>query len=153
MIQEKFMETKKFAILQTYFKDVSYESPYFLDLVNKTQSGKKPEVKFHLELQAFKGENNHFEVVMTVNINIDIQEKTYIKVELKYASLVQVFGEEVDEQAVFVEAPAQVYPELRPFVTHLLQMGGATTGFRLPVIDFAQLYKDRVQKTEVTEGN
>ncbi len=147
------MVNQKYVIVQTYLKDASFENPLFLDLAQKTSAGEKPEVKFNLEVHARAGNDRHFEVTISITLGVVSQEKEYVKCDLKFAALVKVDNEEGEERILFVDVPHQVYPDLRPFVAQIFQMGGVNTSFKLPIIDFEKIFEDRKKNEQEQKAN
>lgn len=139
------IEKPKYTIAQTYVKDVSFENPFFLDMMNKVQE-EKPDIKFNLEVKVNQGDAVRFEVVIIVKLDVIIAEKAYIQSEIVYAALVQL-AEGVDQQEVlFVDIPHQIYPEIRPLVSQLFQLASAMSAFKLPIVDFKSLYERRLKE-------
>ena len=145
------MEKKpKYAIAQTYVKDVSFENPFFIDLMNKTQES-KPDIRFNLEVKINQGDEEHYEVVLIVKVDVVVNEKAYIQSEVTFAALAKVAEGVEKTEVLFVDIPHQIYPEVRPIMTHLFSMASALSAFKLPIVDFRSLYEKRMQERAEAE--
>ena len=147
----KEVEKPKFMIAQAYVKDVSFENPFFLEMMKKSQES-KPDIKFNLEVKVNQGDDAHFEVVLIVKLEVIIAEKSYIQSEIVYGALAQL-SEGVNQQEVlFVDVPHQIYPEIRPLVSQLFQLASVLSAFKLPIVDFRSLYLRRMQDAAEAEN-
>ena len=141
------VEKPKFVIAHAYVKDVSFENPYFLDLMNQSKEG-KPDIRFNFEIKINQGDEQHFEVVLIVKLDLLINDKSYIKTEVVYGALAQVEDGPHKEEALFVDIPHQIYPEVRPVITHLFAQASALPAFKIPIVDFRALYQKRLAERE-----
>ena len=141
----KILEKPKYTIAQTFVKDVSFENPFFLDMMNKVQE-EKPDIKFNLEVKVNQGDPVRFEVILIVKIDVIIAGKAYIQSEIVYAALVQLAEGVNQQELLFVDIPHQIYPEIRPLVSQLFQLASAMSAFKLPIVDFRSLYERRLRE-------
>lgn len=135
----------KFSIVQTYVKDVSFENPFFLDLMHKSQE-EKPDIKFNLEIKINQGDEKRFEVLLVVKIDVVLSERAYIQSEIVFAALTEIVDLEQKETILFVDVPHQIYPEMRPIFAQLFSAAGSSMPLKLPMVDFQSLYQRRLEE-------
>ena len=125
--------TASLGIAQQYVKDLSFESPSSPKIFMSQMQ--QPNVNANFNVAANElGEDLH-EVVLSIEINADVDNETVFVAELAYAGICQVKGAtpDVTRQALMIEVPRQLFPFAR-------------------AIDFNKLYQEHV-KASVAESD
>jgi preprotein translocase subunit SecB len=133
-------ETKKGAeLLRTYLRDCSCESPNTPGIF--AQAG---ESQFKLEVNVThrKGDNDHYEVTLTLSAKAMMGEQTMFLIEVQQAGLLKVLGMEGDELDSLLGAwtPQQLYPFAREVVS-TLSMHAGFPQVMLPMVNFEQFHQ------------
>ena len=143
--------TASLGIAQQYVKDLSFESPSSPKIFMSQM--KQPNVNANFNVSANElGEDLH-EVVLSIEINAEVDEEPVFVAELAYAGICQVKGAtpDVTRQALMIEVPRQLFPFARAVIADAIRDGGFPPLLLSP-IDFNKLYQEHV-KASVSEGN
>ena len=142
--------TASLGIAQQYVKDLSFESPASPKIFMSQM--KQPNVNANFNGAANElGEDLH-EVVLSIEINAEIDDEPVFVAELAYAGICQVNGatQNVTRQALMIEVPRQLFPFARAVIADAIRDGGFPPLLLSP-IDFNKLYQEHI-KSSVAEG-
>lgn len=139
--------TVSLGIAQQYVKDLSFESPAAPKIFMSQM--KQPSVNANFNVEATDLGNDLHEVVLTVEVNAELESEPVFVVELTYAGICQVKGAtaEVKRQALMVEVPRQLFPFARAVLAEAIRDGGFPP-LMLSPIDFNKMYQEH-QKSSV----
>lgn len=132
-------EAKKSAnLLRIYLRDCSLESPNTPTIFSV---GGESQFKLEVNVTNRKGDNDHYEVTLTLQARATVGEQTMFLIEVQQACLMQVTGIVGDEldQILGAWAPQQLYPFAREVIASLAMHAGFPQ-VMLPVVDFQQYY-------------
>jgi|JI91814BRNA_FD_contig_21_13510180_length_1486_multi_4_in_0_out_0_2 preprotein translocase subunit SecB len=147
-----------FAVHNIYVKDVSFEAPNS-PMVFAFEW--KPKLNFDIEVGRVKLEDNLFEVVIavTVQVLVDQQENKQLHdsvaflVEVKQAGIFSVEGITDDAQIEHIlstSAPAVLFPYARQLISGLVTHGSFPQ-LIIPPMNFDALYKKHLsEQTQTT---
>ena len=133
------------GIAQQYVKDLSFESPgapkAFLEQT------KQPNIKVNFNVGSENIRDDIFEVVLTIEINAEVEGEPVFLAELAYAGLCQIksASPDVTQQALMIEVPRQLFPFARAIVANAIRDGGFPP-LMLNPIDFNQFYREFQKK-------
>ncbi len=141
-------QEKQFIIQKLYIKDVSFETPN--SPVIFTQQW-EPKVEFNLASNAKPLESGLFEVALTVNVTVNLGDKTAYLVELTQAGVFSVIGFEENEMGPMIGSycPNILFPFAREAVSELVVKGGFPPMLLAPV-NFDALYLQHLQQQQQT---
>ena len=123
-----------------FIKDLSLEIPYAPEIFKEMTS--KPGLKLDVAIES-KKIDEHYNVILKININSDINDKKLFVLELSYGALVTLnVPEEHIEPVIAVEIPRLLFPFARNIITQCLTEGGLPP-LMLNPIDFAAMYMAR----------
>lgn len=143
--------TASLGIAQQYVKDLSFESPSSPKIFMSQMQ--QPNVNANFNVAANEvGEDLH-EVVLSIEINAEIDGEPVFVTELAYAGICQVKGAtpDITRQALMIEVPRQLFPFARAVISDAIRDGGFPPLLLSP-IDFNKLYQEHM-KSSVAEGN
>ena len=143
--------TASLGIAQQYVKDLSFESPSSPKIFMSQMQ--QPNVNANFNVAANElGEDLH-EVVLSIEINADVDNEPVFVAELAYAGICQVKGAtpDVTRQALMIEVPRQLFPFARAVIADAIRDGGFPPLLLSP-IDFNKLYQEQV-KASVAESD
>jgi preprotein translocase subunit SecB len=125
-------------IVRVYVKDVSFESPHFVEMLRQEF---KPEIKMQLDRGFNQIEENLFEVTLTVTVTSKQDEKVYFLVEVKQAGIFELIGFDDVQKDTMLGAycPNTLFPFAREAVSDLVIKGGFPQLLLSP-IDFHALH-------------
>jgi preprotein translocase subunit SecB len=136
----------QFAVEGIYIRDVSYEAPH-------TPEGIKldwqPEVKFELNTQARRLENDRFEVILKITVTVKHDKKVAFLLEVQQAGifLLKGFNEAQRGQMLGSFCPNMLYPYARELVSNMASRGGYPPLYLAPV-NFDALYQDHMTRMQ-----
>ncbi len=136
----------QFAVEGIYVRDVSYESP-------NTPEGVKPdwqpEVKFELNTQARRLEDERFEVILKITVTVKQDKKVAFLLEVQQAGifLLKGFNEVQRGQMLGSFCPNMLYPYARELVSNMASRGGYPPLYLAPV-NFDALYQDHLARMQ-----
>lgn len=126
-------------LLRTYLRDASLESPNTPGIfVNKAES----QFKLEVNVTHRKGDNDHYEVTLTLSAKATMGEQTMFLIEVQQAGLLQITGIEGDDLEHLLGAwtPTQLYPYAREAIS-TLSMHAGFNQVMLPLVNFEQFYQ------------
>ena len=143
---EAGQEGPQFAIQRVYVKDISFEAPNLPEMFNVDF---KPQVKMEMNSKSRQVADNNFEVVLSVTLSAEVEEKTAFLVEVQQAGLffINGFNEQQTHQLLGAAAPESLYPYVREAVANMI----GRTGFpaiQLAPVNFMGLYMERMAKAQ-----
>lgn len=130
---------KRISIAKIYLKDFSYESPQAPQVF--TTKEWSPKTNLNLRSSHTALDNNHHEVVLTLTIEAQENEKTVFLVEMHQAGLFEIVGYEGEEFGAIIGSycPNILFPYARESIAGIIQKGGFPE-FVLQPINFDALY-------------
>jgi preprotein translocase subunit SecB len=134
-----------------FIKDLSYENPNILKMMQP--SGQQPEVGIDLGVNVQGVTDESYEVTLQIKVETKRDGMAGFIVELTYAGLFTLRGWQADqvEPLLFIEAPKLLFPFARMIISNLTRDGGYPP-LNLNPIDFAQLYRRRLQQQQASGG-
>lgn len=130
-----------------YVKDLSFEAPNIPQVFQALQGG-QPEIKVDIDVQAEPKAQQVFEVLLKVRAEARAKEQLVYLLEVEYGGL---FTVTVPEQqlgpVLLIDCPLILFPFIRRIVADLTSDGGFAP-LMLSPIDFAQLYRQRMQQVQ-----
>ena len=128
------------AIVAQYIKDLSFENPGAPALMSQG-----PAIDLGVDLQARRGDAEHFEVELKLRVTAKNGDKTAFLLELAYAGLFRVIGvpEEMLQPLLLIQAPHMIFPFARRIVADVVRDGGMPP-LMIDPIDFASLYQSKL---------
>lgn len=136
----------QFSVQKVYLKDVSYESPNspeFFAAANEWQ----PQVNLQLNTESREIAESVYEVVLTVTVTSNQEEKTAYLVEVKQAGIFTLDGFDEGSMGHLLGAycPNILYPYARAEVSNLVVAGGFPQLLLEPV-NFDALYAQHMEQ-------
>ncbi len=138
------------AIVAQYIKDLSFENPGAPNSLSQ-----RPQIEFGIDLQARRGDAEHFEVEMKLRVNATHEGRALFLIELAYAGLfrMQNIPEEAIQQILMIQAPHLLFPFARRIIADIARDGGMPP-LMIEPIDFMALYQARLaQGVQQPMGN
>ncbi len=132
------------AIQKIYVKDVSFEAPNLPEMFSVEY---KPQVKMEMNSKSRKVADDNYEVILTISVKSEIEEKTVFLAEVQQACILFVknVNEEQLQHTLSVMGPETLYPYIRETIASLI----GKTGFpavQLAPINFQVLYMQKLQQ-------
>jgi preprotein translocase subunit SecB len=136
--------------LNQYIRDLSFENIAAQKNLGNTAS---PEINVQVNLDARKGDNNNFEVILKLTVNADADDKKVFLLEIDYAGVFQV--ENVPEEQLhpflMIECPRMLFPFVRQIVRNTTADGGYPP-LNVDPIDFMALYRNELQRQAAAQA-
>jgi len=136
----------EFGIKAIYVRDSSFESPNPPEaLLNDW----KPEVKFELNTQARKLENDDFEVILKMTVTVKQDSKICFLIEIQQAGLFTLRGFNDEQRGHMLGSfcPNVLYPYARECISSMATRGGFPPLYLAPV-NFDALYMDHLKRAQ-----
>jgi preprotein translocase subunit SecB len=153
MAKEEAAEAPKQPVmkcLNQYIRDLSFENIAAQKNLGNTAS---PEINVQVNLDARKGDNNNFEVILKLTVNADADDKKVFLLEIDYAGVFQV--ENVPEEQLhpflMIECPRMLFPFVRQIVRNTTADGGYPP-LNVDPIDFMALYRNELQRQAAAQA-
>jgi preprotein translocase subunit SecB len=133
-----------------YIKDLSFENPRAPHSLR--QQAVQPSVDINVDVKAQGLGPDAFEVILTINANVQVQNEPLFLIELAYGAVVTVRNvpQELLSPFVLVETPRLIFPFARAIIAETTRDGGFAPLLINP-IDFADLLR-RKAAAEATPG-
>lgn len=130
--------------LNQYIRDLSFENIAAQKNLGNTSS---PEINVQVNLDARKGDNDNFEVILKLTVNADAEDKKVFLLEIDYAGVFQVenIPEEQLHPFLMIECPRMLFPFVRQIVRNTTADGGYPP-LNVDPIDFMALYRNELQR-------
>lgn len=146
----------KIRIRNQYIKDVSFEN---IAAQKGIVPASPPQVRVGVNLDAKKvGDTGVYEVILTLKINAEADEKPVFLMELDYAGLFEISNVPDAQMHPFllIQCPTMIFPFARRIVSDMTRDGGFPP-VNVDPIDFMALYRNellrRQQAQKASEGN
>jgi preprotein translocase subunit SecB len=129
------------GIVAQYIKDLSFENPGAPALMSQA-----PNIDLGVDLQARRGDGEHFEVELKLRVSAKVGDKTVFLMELAYAGLFRIVGipDDMLQPLLLIQAPHMLFPFARRIVADVVRDGGMPP-LMVDPIDFAALYQSKLQ--------
>jgi preprotein translocase subunit SecB len=135
-----------------YVKDLSFEVPGAPAIFGELSSA-APEISVRVNVGAEPLQQNVFEVVLQLNIEAKVKDKTAFIVELSYAGVFTLnLPEEHIQPVLLIECPRLLFPFARNIVADVTR-DGSFPPMMLQPIDFVSLYRTRMEQMAQQQGN
>lgn len=130
-----------------YVKDMSFESPN--SPASVLEGKETPNGELSVQVKARKLGGDQYEIVLQFQIEGSKGGETAFLVELQYAGVFAVSGftEDDHQKALMIECPRLLFPFARRVIADTVRDGGFPQ-LMLGAIDFVQLYKNYLDKTQ-----
>jgi preprotein translocase subunit SecB len=130
--------------LNQYIRDLSFENIAAQKNLGNTSS---PEINVQVNLDARKGDNDNFEVILKLTVNADVEDKKVFLLEIDYAGVFQIenIPEEQLHPFLMIECPRMLFPFVRQIVRNTTADGGYPP-LNVDPIDFMALYRNELQR-------
>jgi preprotein translocase subunit SecB len=135
-------------VVAQYIKDLSFENPGAP--ANLTS---RPQIDFGVDLQARRGDGEHFEVEMKIRVDAKAGDKPLFLLELVYAGLFRLTNipAEALQQVLLIQAPFVLFPFARRIVADVVRDGGMPP-LMIEPIDFVALYQAKMAQGQNNTG-
>ena len=134
------------GIVAQYIKDLSFENPGAPALMSQS-----PQIDLGVDLQARRGDAEHFEVMLKLQVTAKAADKTVFLLELAYAGLFRIVGipDDMLQPLLLIQAPHMLFPFARRIVADVVRDGGMPP-LMVDPIDFAALYQTKLSQGGIT---
>jgi preprotein translocase subunit SecB len=130
--------------LNQYVRDLSFEN---IAAQKNLGNASSPEINVQVNLDARKGDNDNYEVILKLTVNADSEDKKVFLLEVDYAGVFQI--ENVPEEQLhpflMIECPRMLFPFVRQIVRNTTADGGYPP-LNVDPIDFMALYRNELQR-------
>ena len=140
-------EEQQFMMQRIYTKDVSFESPDSPEVFLKTW---QPKINVDLNTKSnLVDDNDNYEVVLSITVTAEIEEKSAFLVEVQQAGIFLAKGLEGDQLrgVLGTVAPTILFPYAREAIDALCIKGGFPPVMLAPV-NFEALYQQALKQSE-----
>ncbi|MDG1988136.1 MAG: protein-export chaperone SecB [Halieaceae bacterium] len=140
-------EEQQFVMQRIYTKDVSFESPDSPEIFLKTW---QPKINVDLNTKSnLVDDNDNYEVVLSITVTAEIEEKSAFLVEVQQAGIFLAKGLEGDQLrgVLGTVAPTILFPYAREAIDALCIKGGFPPVMLAPV-NFEALYQQALKQSE-----
>ncbi|MDX1550153.1 MAG: protein-export chaperone SecB [Lysobacter spongiicola] len=133
-----------FTVEKIYAKDVSFEVPGAPAVFNEQA---QPQLQMNLNQSVQRLGDNAYEVVLTLTLTCNANEKPLYVVEVKQAGVFGISGFEAAQLDAMLgtHCPNVLYPYARQLISSLVQAGGFPPFFLQP-INFEALYAEGLRQ-------
>jgi preprotein translocase subunit SecB len=134
-----------FSIVAQYIKDLSFENPGA-----PGQLTARPQIDFGVDLQARRGDAEHFEVELKLRVTAKAEDKPLFLLELAYAGLFRLVNipEDAIQQILLIQAPFMLFPFARRIIADVVRDGGMPP-LMIEPIDFVGLYQAKLAQGQI----
>ncbi len=140
----------EFGIKGIYIRDLSFEAPHPPEPVSANW---QPEIKFELNTQARKLEDDDFEVILKITVTVKHEKKVAFIAEAQQGGTFTLrgFNDEQRGQMLGSFCPNVLYPYARELVSNIATRGGYPPLYLAPV-NFDALYQDHLNRVKQATG-
>ena len=140
-------ENQQFAIQKIYLKDVSFESPNSPQAF--TDGDWKPKINVQINSSNSVIAQDTYEVVLSITVTADQNEKTAFLAEVKQAGIFTMAGFPEENLGGMVGAfcPESLFPYAREAISELISKGGFPQLLLAPV-NFNALYMQQLEQNQ-----
>ena len=130
------------GIVAQYIKDLSFENPGAPAMMAQS-----PQIDLGVDLQARRGDAEHFEVMLKLQVTAKAGYKTVFLLELAYCGLFRIVNvpEDMLQPLLLIQAPHMLFPFARRIVADVVRDGGMPP-LMVDPIDFAALYQTKLSQ-------
>ncbi|WP_432460764.1 protein-export chaperone SecB [Agarivorans sp. QJM3NY_25] len=134
----------EFSIQRIYTKDISFETPNSPEVFQKEW---KPEIKVDLDTSSNKLADNVFEVVLTLTVTANVEDKTAFLCEVHQGGIFTLGNMPEPQLAHAINAycPNILFPYARETVSNLVNRGSFPQ-INLAPVNFDALFANYVQQ-------
>jgi len=134
------------AIQRIYVKDVSFEAPNLPEMFAVEY---KPQIKMEMNSKSRKVADDNYEVILTISVKSEIEDKTVFLAEVQQAAILFVknVSEEQLQHTLSVMGPETLYPYIRETIASLIGKSGFPA-VQLAPINFQVLYMQKLQQAQ-----
>jgi len=132
------------AIQNLYVKDASFEAPNLPEVYTMEY---KPKINVEMNSKSRGVADNNYEVVLTISVKAEVEEKTAFLVEVHQAGLffLKNLSQEQLQHTLSVMAPETLYPYAREAIASLIGRSGLPA-IQLSPVNFQALYMQKLQQ-------
>jgi preprotein translocase subunit SecB len=136
----------QFGLQKIYAKDVSFETPNSPSIFKEQW---KPTVNMDIAHSASSVGEESYEVVLSVTVTVNFENKTVYLIEIQQAGVFHVSGlaDDILDRTLATACPNILFPFAREMVSDLVTRGGFPQLLLAPV-NFEVLYMQRQQQKE-----
>lgn len=136
----------QFMLQRIYLKDMSFEAPQGVEAFKQQWN---PKIGQDINTTSTKVDDNHFEVVLKLTVNVTMEDKTVFLVEVQQAGLFLVKDIEGQQLAQLLNTmcPQILFPYAREAVDNCA-LKGSFPALALPPINFDALFARAVAQQQ-----
>ena len=136
--------TPSIRILNQYIRDLSFEN---IAAQKNLEGADKPAINVGVNLDARKGNQGNFEVILKLTVTAKAGEQNVFLMEVDYAGVFNITGVPDNQMhpLLMIECPRLLFPFVRQIVRDLSVNGGFPP-LNVDPIDFVTLYRSEVQR-------
>lgn len=140
-------------ILAQYIKDLSFENPNAPKSLAPQNQAPQLNIQVNVNAQPLPPSETDFEIELSIEGEAGDKSGVLFKVDLKYCCVMRIINVPKDavHAVVMIEGPRMLFPFARQIVADAVRNGGFPPLLIDPV-DFAALYRDRIEELENEEG-
>jgi preprotein translocase subunit SecB len=126
-----------------YIVDLSFENPNAPNSLVPRED--PPQVNIGVDVQARRGSESQFEIVLKIGARVGFDDETVFAVELLYGGLFEVenIPEEELQPVLLIECPRLLFPFARAIIANITREGGFPP-LMLEPVNFVSLYQQRM---------
>lgn len=143
----------QFRILAQYVKDLSFENPDALKILNGGADDGQPKMDVSVNVGVMPEQNDRYEVSLSFSVNATSGANTVFIAELDYAGLFLIQGvpKESLQPVLLIECPRMIFPFARRIIADVIRDGGYPP-LMLEPIDFVGLYRAQLERHGARQG-
>ena len=143
-------QTLQFQLQRIYLKDLSFESPLGAAAFKQAW---QPKINQDLNTAVTKVDDNQYEVVLKITINLELAGKTAFLIEVQQAGLFMIQGADGPKLAQVLNTlcPQILFPYAREVVDSCA-LKGSFPALALPPINFDVLFSRAMQEAGKASG-
>lgn len=136
-----------------YIKDFSFENPNAPRSLTQPQQQGGPQIGLQVNVTANALAESDFEAILTLEGKATLNNETLFAFELSYAGVFRILGVPPEQlhAVVMIDCPRLLFPFARQIVADAVRNGGFPPLYIDP-IDFALLYRQRVEELQAQQG-
>jgi preprotein translocase subunit SecB len=135
-----------------FVKDLTVENPSILSLLKAQES--EIDTELSADVMVHPAEDNLFEIILQLKLTIQKNKEDAFIIELSYAGVFSISNADQDMLPfiLHVQCPHLLFPSARHIIRSLVQESGLP-GFNLQNIDFMDLFRQKVEGHQSSEGS
>ena len=147
---QQAQDAPQVAVQNLYIKDASFEAPNLPEIYTVEY---KPKVNVEMNSKSRQVGDNNYEVVLTVSVKAEVEEKTAFLVEVQQAGLffAKNLTQEQLQHTLSVMAPETLYPYVREAIASLIGKSGLPA-VQLAPVNFQALYMQKLQQAAAQQA-